>query len=80
MRASRAYRLIVRRGGPAPAWLAGSGRLDHVEVVEVDSGEAVLVWDLAPRPASRLARTLREDLGRLEAEEFIAAWEPAREP
>jgi len=78
VRAGRAYRLIRTRQGRAPAWLAAPGRIDHVEVVEIDSGEVVLFWDLAPVPASRLARALREDLGRLEAEEFLTAWRSAQ--
>jgi hypothetical protein len=74
MRAGRAYRLLVRRGGAAPALLASSSRVDHVEVVEIDSGEAVLLWDCSPRQASRLARALRTDLAGREADEFIARW------
>lgn len=74
MRAGKAYRLIVTRGGLAPALLADARRVDHVEVVEVDSGEVVLFWDASPREASRRARALREDLVQLEAEEFIARW------
>ena len=54
MRAGRAYRLLVRRGGAAPALLASPDRIDHVEVVEVGSGEVVLFWDCGPREASRL--------------------------
>ncbi len=45
MRANRAYRLIVRRGGWMPALLADPARVDHIEVVEIDSGEVVLFWD-----------------------------------
>ncbi|HEX7290239.1 MAG TPA: hypothetical protein VF250_03840 [Conexibacter sp.] len=74
MTARRAYRLIVTRGGAGPAWLAGPGRMDHVEVVAVDSGEVVLFWDLPPVQARRLVRALREDLSRLEASEFLTAW------
>ncbi len=74
MRANRAYRLIVTRGGPAPALLASPRRIDHVEVVEIDSGEVVMFWDLAPPEASRLARALRTDLAQLEDQEFIARW------
>jgi hypothetical protein len=74
MRANRAYRLIVTRGGRGPSWLAGPGRVDHVEVVEVDSGEVVLYWDCAPARAGRLARALRADLAQLEREQFIARW------
>ena len=53
MRANRAYRLIVTRGGRAPALLADAGRVDHIEVVEIDGGEVVLFWDRPP--AGRLA-------------------------
>jgi hypothetical protein len=77
MRANRAYELIHRRGGPAPAVLADPARVDHVEVVEIDSGEVVLFWDLSPEAARRVMRQLREDLVQLEAEEFIAAWRGA---
>jgi hypothetical protein len=74
MKASQAYRLIVTRGGLAPALLADATRVDHVEVVEIDSGEAVLFWDRSPRAASKLARTLREELAGLDAQEFMARW------
>jgi hypothetical protein len=78
VRANRAYRLIVRRGGRTPSWLASPGRVDHVELVEIESGEVVLYWDLAPGRASRLARALRADLARLEAGPFIARWSEPR--
>ena len=76
MRAGRAYRLLIRRGGSVPALLAAPSRVDHVEVVEVDSGEVVLFWDLGPREASRLARALRADLASGEAGEFLERWSP----
>jgi hypothetical protein len=74
MRANRAYRLIVTRGGRAPALLADAGRVDHVEVVAIDSGEVVMFWDRPPQAASRLARALRTDLAQLDEREFIARW------
>ena len=74
MKARHAYRLIVTRGGLAPALLADAGRVDHVEVVEVDSGEVVLFWDRAPQAASKLARALRTDLAQLESAEFLGRW------
>jgi hypothetical protein len=74
MKANRAYRLIVSRAGRAPALLADVERVDHIEVVEIDSGEVVLFWDRPPHAASRLARALRKELAQLEAEEFIARW------
>ena len=74
MRAKDAYRLIVTRGGRAPALLADVGRVDHIELVEIDSGEVVLFWDLPPHEASRRARSLREELAQLDAAEFLARW------
>ncbi len=74
MKANRAYRLILTRGGLTPALLADSRRVDHIEVVEIDSGEVILFWDRPPQAASRLARALREELPQLEAEEFLDRW------
>ena len=61
MKANRAYELLVRRG-------------EHVEVVEIDSGEVVLFWDTIPGDTGKLARALRTDLAQLEADEFLAKW------
>lgn len=77
MRAGRAYDVKHVRGGLAPAVLAAPDRIDHVEIVELDSGEVVLFWDLAPADARRVLRRLREDLANLDADEFIAAWRAA---
>jgi len=74
MRAAHAYRLIVTRAGRAPALLADATRVDHIEIVEIDGGEVVLFWDQSPQATSKLARALRADLARLEADEFIARW------
>jgi hypothetical protein len=74
MRANRAYRLIVHRGGLTPALLADPSRVDHIEVVEIDSGEVVLFWDCPPATASRRARALRADLAQLEDTEFLEQW------
>jgi hypothetical protein len=74
VRAHQAYRLIVSRGSLAPSLLAPPDRVDHIEIVEIDSGEAVLFWDVLPREATRMARALRADLAQLDADEFIAAW------
>jgi hypothetical protein len=74
VRAKHAYRLIVTRGGLVPALLADPGRLDHIEVVEIDSGEAVLLWDRPPQAAAKLARELRADLAQLDARDFLARW------
>jgi hypothetical protein len=74
MRARDAYRMIVTRGGRAPALLADHARVDHIEVVEIASGEVVLFWDRPPHAASKLARAVRADLAQLDAPEFIERW------
>lgn len=74
MKANRAYRLMLRRGGLAPALFADPNRVDHIEVVEVASGEVVLFWDCPPSAASRLSRALRADLSQLEDRDFIERW------
>jgi hypothetical protein len=79
VRARDAYRLIVRRGGLAPAPLAAPGRVDHIEVVEIDSGEVAFFWDCEPRAASALARALRVDMAQLDAQEFVARWSTVKQ-
>lgn len=74
MKANRAYELLVRREGRVPAFLAGPERLDHVEVVEVDSGEVILFWDTSARQTGKLSRALKADLAQLEADAFLAKW------
>ena len=74
MRANREYELLVRRGGRGPALLAGPDRIDHVEVLEIASGEIALFWDTAPDQTGRLARALRADLAQLESDAFLAKW------
>jgi hypothetical protein len=74
VKAHQAYRLILSRGSLAPSLLAPPDRVDHIEIVEIDSGEVVLFWDALPREATRMARALRADLAQLDADEFIAAW------
>jgi hypothetical protein len=74
VRANRAYELLVHRGGRGPALLRSSGEADHVEVVEIDSGEVVLFWDTTPAQTGRLARALKADLAGLDADEFLRRW------
>jgi hypothetical protein len=74
MRANRAYRMILTRAGRAPAVLADPARVDHIEVVDIDSGEVILFWDRPAHAAAKLARALRADLAQLEAPEFLARW------
>jgi hypothetical protein len=73
MRANRSYRLLHTRSRRRPAALDPS-RIDHLEVVEVASGEVVLFWDLPAQDAARRARRLREDLAGLDEGEFLARW------
>jgi hypothetical protein len=74
VRAKGRYRLIVRRGGLAPAALAAPQRVDHVEVVDVDEGEVVFYWDLYAKDAKRVVELLRADLQELGAREFFERW------
>ena len=74
MKANRAYELIVRRAGRGPALLRSAGENDHIEVVEIDSGEVVLFWDTTPAQTGKLSRALKADLAGLEATEFLARW------
>ncbi len=77
MRANRAFELIVARGGREPAIFADHDRLDRIEVVSIDDGEAVLFWALPAKPAAKLLKRLRADLVSLDATEFITRWEGA---
>jgi hypothetical protein len=74
VRANRSFRVILKRGGLMPAFLADPSRVDHVEVVEIAGGEVVFFWDCPPQTASRRARELREDLLRYDREDFLARW------
>jgi hypothetical protein len=73
MRANRSYRLLHTRSNRRPASL-DPARIDHLEVVDIASGEVVLFWDLPAPDAARRARRLREELASLEVEEFIDRW------
>jgi hypothetical protein len=73
MRANRSYRLLHTRANRRPARL-DPDRIDHLEVVEVASGEVVLFWDLPAPDAARRARRLREELVALDETEFLARW------
>jgi hypothetical protein len=74
VRANRAFDLLVRKGGRAPA-VIDPDRVDHIEVVSIDDGEVVLFWDLMPHQTGRMARALRADLAQLEADDFLTKWE-----
>ena len=74
MKANREYELSVRKAGRGPAVLRGPGGADHVEVLEIATGEIALFWDTPPRQTRKLVRALRADLAQLEADAFIARW------
>jgi|GEM_PF-362702 len=73
MKANRAYHLLHTRANRKPARL-DPGRIDHIEVVEIASGEVVLFWDLPAPEAAKRGRRLREDLSGLDVEEFVDRW------
>jgi hypothetical protein len=75
MKANREYELVVRRGGHGPALFAAPDRVDHVEVVEIATGEVALFWNTRPAHTRRLARGLRADLAQLDADAFITKWQ-----
>jgi hypothetical protein len=60
VKANRAYELAVSRA--------------MIEVLEIDTGEIALFWDLHPSQVGRMARALRADLAQLEDDEFLAKW------
>lgn len=64
MKANRAYDLLVTKGGG----------FDHIEIVDIASGEVVLFWDLLPGQTRRMSRALKTDLAQLDEEEFIEKW------
>ena len=74
MRANRRLRVLHGRGSKLPAWLAGPGAVDRIEIVEIETAETVLFWDREPREAARMMRALRADLAQLEVEDLLAKW------
>jgi hypothetical protein len=71
VRANREYEVSVHRGGS----ILSRDRVDHIEVIEITSGEVVLFWDTLPSQTRKLARALKADLAQMEAEDFVARWE-----
>jgi hypothetical protein len=74
MKANRAYELLVRRGSAGPAFLADPAVTDRLEVVDIATGEPVLLWDVPARQSRRVRRALRADLAQLDAAAFLARW------
>jgi hypothetical protein len=74
VKANRAFELKVRRSGRGPALLRSPADVDHIEVLEIDTGEIALFWDTSPAQTGRLARALKADLAQLDAQEFMARW------
>jgi hypothetical protein len=77
VRANRAYELKVHREGRL---FRPSERLEHIEVLEIDTGEIVLFWDTRPRETGKLARALRADLAQMDSGQFIAKWQKYQSP
>ena len=69
MKANRAYELRITKGPRL-----NPDRVDHIEVLEIASGEVVLFWDTLPDQTRKLSRALRRDLAQLDADEFLATW------
>lgn len=69
MKANRAYEIKVVRG---PRF--APDRLDQVEVVNLETLEVALLWDTHPGQTGKLARALKADLARLDAEAFMSKW------
>ena len=74
MKANRAFELKVHRSGRGPALLRSRAEVDHIEVLDIDTGEIALFWDTSPAQTGRLARALKADLAQLDAQEFLARW------
>jgi hypothetical protein len=60
LKANRAYELRVSRA--------------MIEVLEIESGEIALFWDVRPNQTRRFAKALRADLAQLEAQAFLDKW------
>ena len=73
MKANRAFELIVTKGGRAPA-LLDPERVDHLEILDIASGEVVLFWDVYPHQTGRMSRALKGDLAQMEDDEFLHKW------
>jgi hypothetical protein len=80
VKARTVYQIKVTRGGRGPRFLAGPDRTDRIEVVDLQSGEVLYLWDLPPRHAARVLRALREDLATMDADDFVGAWREAGGP
>jgi hypothetical protein len=74
VKANRAFELKVHRGGRGPTLLRSPTEVDHIEVLEIDTGEIALFWDTSPSQTGRLARALKADLSQLDAQEFLERW------
>jgi hypothetical protein len=73
VKANREYELRVRKSGRGPGLLRGAGA-DHIEVVEIATGEVALFWDTPPAQTRRLSRALKTDLAQLDERDFLRRW------
>ncbi len=60
MKANRVYELRVSRA--------------MIEVLEIDTGEIALFWDVRPDQTRKLAKALRADLSQLDDRSFLDKW------
>ena len=72
MKANRTYELIVKK--PPRTQRLNPRRIDHLEILDIASGEVVLFWDTFPDQTRKLSRALRADLARLDADTFMQTW------
>lgn len=70
MRANRAYELRVSRRGATAM----------IEVLEIDTGEIALFWDVRSDQVRRFAAALRADLAQLESDGFLDKWSRFQTP
>ena len=80
MSAARGFEVKVTRAGLAPGRLASPSRFDLVEVISLEDMEVVLFWDVPARDTSRMEAALREELGRMGEDEFLARWSAVVSP
>ena len=74
MKANREYELRVRKSGRGPARAARPGRADHIEVVEIATGEVALFWDTQPARPGGSRAACAPTSSALDADAFIAKW------
>jgi hypothetical protein len=80
VKANRAFKLIVRKGGLVPSRIASANRIDSVEIVDIATAETLFFRDCRARDAAQLARQIRRELAQLDTDAFYERWSGARPP